>query len=35
MMEFWTEFMWQFVGEVFIIKMCLNEPAVNQKMLGI
>jgi hypothetical protein len=35
MMEFWIEFMWLFVGEVFIIKMYLNEPAVNQNMPGI
>jgi len=35
MVELWTELMWLFVGEVFIIEMCLNERAVNQNSLTI
>jgi hypothetical protein len=35
MMEFCTEFMWLFIGEVFVIKMCLNEPEVNQNIPAI
>jgi hypothetical protein len=30
LMEFSTEFMRLFIGEVFIIEICYNEPAVNQ-----
>jgi hypothetical protein len=34
-MEFSTEFMLLFIGEVLIFEMCLNEPAVNQNSLAI
>jgi hypothetical protein len=35
MVELWTELMWLFIGEVLIIKICLNEPAVNQNSAAI
>ena len=35
MVELWAEFMWLFIGEVLIIEMCLNEPAVNQNSTAI
>jgi hypothetical protein len=30
MVELWTELMWLFIGEVFVVEICLNDPAVNQ-----